>query len=450
MRSANRICSLRCYRFFKTMVSQFTSLVAAMSLWHAMPSVDAIIPPRTIAADASIGACKLAGDAVLGFDLEDSVVPAAGSGVVRGWMMFVDFPDAETEGYTAQGVYDNSVAKANAWYRTASYGRMSLNVSADVDRIYRMPKPSTAYDWANHGTSYNQMVFVEDALDAYMQAHGIAEAADLKSHLPEMDVLYVVTPSSTPNFDISYGTRYAAHTRSHNGTDGNVVEGTEVSKGYVVFGTGFFREETRSDGSGINPSKIFVHETAHTLGLPDYYPLAFGKTEGEYVGGFSIMGSIGEQAPDMFAFDKWRLGWLDDGAVQCVTKKGASSIHVLQALEADVVSGGVRAVMIPTSSTTALVAEARTTKGMDAPFCGVGVLLYTIDTKIPSGLGPVRVINTLDSELHWCGGYSLNEAPLSFVKYRSPSKTIEQFGITVTLMEHDESADTWTIKVDYV
>ncbi|KAK8131408.1 hypothetical protein PG984_007846 [Apiospora sp. TS-2023a] len=351
--------------------------------------------------------------------------------------MFIDFPDAEAGGYTP-------VPAASVWYQTSSYGRLSLNVSADVDRVYRMAKPSTAYDWANTGTSYHQMVLIEDALDAYMQAHGIVDAEDLPAHLPDMDVLYVVPPPSTPNFDTSYGTRFAAHTRSHNGTDGRVVEGAQVSKAYVAFGTGFFRQETREDGSGWDPAKVLVHETAHTLGLPDYYPMCYGRTEGEYVGGFSIMGAIGEQAPDMFAFDKWRLGWLDDSAVHCLTTKNSSTTHVLQPLEAD-----ADAVMIPTSSTTALVAEARTTKGNDASFCGIGVLLYTVDTKVRSGYGPVRVVNTLESELHWCGGYSLNEAPLSFVQYRSPSKTIEELGITVTLMEHDESADTWTIKVDY-
>ncbi|KAK7918507.1 hypothetical protein PG985_010381 [Apiospora marii] len=413
------------------MISQLSSVVAAIGLWHAMPS--------------AATACKLAGDAVFGFDLSEGVVPA-GSSVVRGWMMFVDFPDAEAAANTTQGVYDRSVAQASAWYQTSSYGRLSLDVNADVDRVYRMPNPSTAYDWANHGTSYNQVVFVEDALDAYMTAHGIAEADDLKARLPAMDVLYIVTPPSTPNFDISYGFRNPASTRSHNGTDGWVVGGAEVSKGFVVFGTGFYREETQADGSGVNPAKVFAHETAHTLGLPDYYPRGSLLTEGEYVGGFSIMGAIGEQAPDMFAFDKWRLGWLDDGAVHCVTNKGTSTTHVLQPLAAD---SGVRAVMIPTSSTTALVAEARTKRGVDASACGEGVLLYTIDTKIQQGDGPVRVVNTLDSDLRWCGGYSLNEAPLSFVKYRSSSKTIEELGITVTLMEHDESADTWTIKVDY-
>lgn len=435
------------------MISQLTSVVAAISLWHAMPSAATVIPPSASTVDPAIGACKIAGDSVLGFDLEDSVVPAA-SGLVRGWMMFVDFPDApaaDVAGYTAQGVYDSTAAQAGAWYRTASYGRLSLNVSADVNLIYRMPKPSTAYNWgATRGNNYNQMVLVEDALEAYMEAHGIAEAADLPSQLPGMDVLYVVPPPSTPDFVTSYGTRYPPQTRSHNGTDGNIVEGTAVAQGSVVFGTGFFGDETQSAGSGINPWKILVHETGHTLGLPDYYPTTgVGMTDGEYVGGFSIMGAIGEQAPDMFAFDKWRLGWLDDGAVRCVTDKGAST-HVLQPLEADASTGGVRAVMIPSSRTTALVAEARTTKGVDAAFCGIGVLLYTIDTKIQSGAGPVRVVNTLDSELHWCGGYSLNSAPLSFIQYRYPSMTIPELGITVTLMEHDEAADTWTIKVDYI
>ncbi|KAK8123974.1 M6 metalloprotease [Apiospora kogelbergensis] len=418
-------------------------------VWRARYAVGRHHPPLALAAaDTNVAACKLdagsGANSIRGFDLKGAV-PAA-SGEVRGWMMFVDFPDAQAAdaGYSAKGVYDSVVPPADPWFRTASNGRMSLNVSADVDRIYRMPKNSTAYHWDNMAATYGQMVFLEDALEAYMDANGIA-AEDIKSKLPDLDVLYVVPSPNAPNFRISYAPQWPPQTRSRNGTDGNIVEGETVARRAVTFGTNVYRDQGLSDGGGLKGWKMLVHETSHTLGLPDYYPLELTRLEGEFVGGFSIMGAIGEVAPDMFAFDKWRLGWMDDSAMQCITEKG-SSTHVLQPLAAD---SGVRAVMIPTSRTTALVAEARTPGASTPSPAPRACFFYTIDTEVVSGSGPVRVVDTLEQELHWCGGYSLNMAPLSFVELRSSSKTIKELGITVTLLEHDESADTWKIKVDY-
>lgn len=161
------------------------------------------------------------------------------------------------------------------------------------------------------------------------------------------------------------------------------------------------------------------------------------------------MGATFEQAPDMFGWDKWRMGWLADSAVHCITEKG-STTHVLAPLEKKADGPeSTQAVVVATSGTTVLVAEARTQNGVDAEACGTVVLLYTVDTKVVSGKGPVRVLSSLDVDLRWCGGYVNNLAPLSFTSPRKSSLTVEEWGVTVTLTEHDEATDSWTIKVDY-
>lgn len=112
-------------------------------------------------------------------------------------------------------------------------------------------------------------------------------------------------------------------------------------------------------------------------------------------------------------------------------------------------AGSTQAIMVATSGTTALVAEARTKNGVDDELCGPGVLLYTVNTSVPSCKGPVCILNNLDVDLHWCGGYVSNLAPLSFTSPRKSPLTMKEWGVTVTLTEHDEATDNWTIRVDY-
>ncbi|KAK7950952.1 uncharacterized protein PG986_006680 [Apiospora aurea] len=127
-----------------------------------------------------------------------------------------------------------------------------------------------------------------------------------------------------------------------------------------------------------------------------------------------------------------------------------STTHVLSPLEKKAEGpDSTQAAVVATSGTTLLVAEARTQNGVDDMLCGPGVLLYTVDTNMPSGHGPVRVVNGLDVDLRWCGGYPSNLAPLSCTSPRKSSLTVQEWGVTVTLTEHDEASDSWTIKVNY-
>ncbi|KAK6865359.1 hypothetical protein PG995_001887 [Apiospora arundinis] len=418
------------------MISKLAAAAAALSLWPGASAAYPSIPVLKDVIGGTANACKLAagpnGGKLAGFDLADNV---KSTGSIKGWMMFIDFPDAEGNGTDPQAIFDSHAPAAEAWYHTSSYEKLSLQISGDTKQIYRMPATTASYQWEGGISSFHLMNYVQDALDAYMKAHGGDASA-----FPEMDILYLVAPPSA-TFSNSYAYMYEPETRLPEGA-GNETVGTAVAHRAVAFGHDFHSE------FNARGYKVLVHETGHTFGLPDYYLTNGTGSLGDLVGGFSLMGATFEQAPDMFGWDKWRMGWLADSAVQCITEKG-STTHVLSPLEKPAESGSKQVVVVATSGTTMLVAEARTKNGVDNELCGPGVLLYTVDTNVASGQGPIRVLNGIDLDLRWCGGYVANLAPLSFTSPRKSSLTLEEFGVTVTLTEHNEATDHWTIKVDY-
>lgn len=100
--------------------------------------------------------------------------------------------------------------------------------------------------------------------------------------------------------------------------------------------------------------------------------------------------------------------------------------------------------MVPVNTNLSLLAEVRSRYGIEAAACGVGVLLCTCDTSIPTGLGPIRVIDSTpgsggcDPEI----GEERNDAPFELnAKYSSAT-----LGIDVTIV--DKAGHDYFIRVD--
>ena len=95
-------------------------------------------------------ACKLATvdnvDMSVGFDYNRDCAPSTGT--LNGFMIFVDFLDAEpAEGETPQALYDAVVPQSIEWYKQASHGALFLNITADFSKFYRMPASAASYGW---------------------------------------------------------------------------------------------------------------------------------------------------------------------------------------------------------------------------------------------------------------------------------------------------------------
>jgi hypothetical protein len=99
------------------------------------------------------------------------------------------------------------------------------------------------------------------------------------------------------------------------------------------------------------------------------------------------MGDILGHSPDHFAWFKWQLGWLTDSQITCLNFAGTEDA-VLTPLET---VGGRKAVVLRTGTRRVTVAEFRTYNGVNANACDAGILVYTINTAVPSLAGPVVV-----------------------------------------------------------
>ncbi|KAI2603335.1 M6 metalloprotease [Hypoxylon fragiforme] len=385
-------------------ITRLLRVAAQGLLWHATITSASQPQPR-----ADVSACKLAANSDVylsaGFGYEFNCAPSTGT--LRAFMLFIDFSDQQAD-ETAQSLHDFFLPAAADWFATASYGALSLNVTADTSGgFHRMPDTAVSYGFARGLTFEAHQKYIQDALLAY------------GATIPPTDVLYVIPTANAA--DIAFSPTFNSNVTTH--------DGVFVAKKAVTIGVDAFMDWGYL---------TLNHETGHTMCMPDYYPLDGGPT-GQYIGGWDLMGLISGPSPDFFAWDKWRLGWLKDEQVECVAAKG-STTHTLTPLEK---AGGAKAVVVKHSSTNALVAEYRTANALDAASCATGVLLYVVSTTVATGEGPVRVLDvTPDSG--GCADDELNDAPLSLKG--TDTFTFADWGVTVTILE--ESADEAKIKVD--
>ncbi|KAI1734532.1 M6 metalloprotease [Xylaria scruposa] len=365
--------------------------------WRICTVVATVLIANVPQASADVSACKLPADQNVylsaGFGYELNCAPSVGT--LSAFMIFVDFSDQVATESSPQVLHDFFLPAAADWYRTASYGALDLSVTADTSRFYRMPATAVSYNWNRGLTAEAHERYIQDALAAY------------NAPIPPVDVLYIVPTANAAaigNSETFIG-------------DVTTREGTYVAKKSTTFGV---------DGYRTWGSLVLNHETGHTMCLPDYYPFN-GSATGLFIGGWDLMGLISGPSPDYFAWDKWRLGWLVDDQFDCVTDVGVTT-HILSPLE---VSGGKKAVVVKHSDTEVLVAEVRSTMGLDTTSCATGVLLYTVSTITATGEGPVRVLDVTPSS-GGCAGDELNDATLT--SSGVSSYRFADWGVTITMV----------------
>lgn len=264
-------------------------------------------------------------------------------GALKGAMVFVDFEDKPAND-TIDSLYNLFMPSASDWYSTASYGRLKIEMQADTSKFYRMPNISTNYKW-DRG-DFDSDTYIAD----------VVKVLGRNSTFRDSDVLYIVPTRAAEHISFSPTSRFPV-----------ILENGVKMKTAVTFG---------QDVHLKYGFKTLNHETGHTMGLPDLYPSDSKKlARGAWVGGYDIMGLINGTSPDYFAWHKWKLGWLDDDQVDCVSAKGSSK-HVITPLEK---TGGVKAAAVKLNETKAFVVELRATAAYNAS-CSIGLVGYVINT----------------------------------------------------------------------
>ena len=264
-----------------------------------------------------------------------------------------------------------NLPRVQAFYKSMSYGKVTLNFSGQ-DRTIKLPGKSTDYI---DEKGKNERVFKLMKL-AYSEFLKLNPTRDF-------EVLVFALPREYANPSAGFA------------TDLSAISGDYWSD--VKIRVTWMGSLPHNWGDpDAPPWKVLAHEIGHNFGLADLYSVTDTETMNNYmgktIGPFDIMGSLSAKGNELSYWSRWLLGWLDDSQVACV-----ANLQTAQTIELSPVSTddkGTKGIVIPTSTSTALLVESRKAEGYDSTLSPdeVGLLVYKIDTKIGSGNGPIAVI----------------------------------------------------------
>jgi M6 family metalloprotease-like protein len=161
---------------------------------------------------------------------------------------------------------------------------------------------------------------------------------------------------------------------------------------------------TMLDGQSYEQSFPFLnltHEIGHLMGLDDLYNFdaanesarsgsksAF-ELQFKFMGLFDLMNWANGAGVELTAWNRWLIDLITDEQIRCLPS--TSTTTLLAPIE---VSGGVKGAVIPLSTTEAIVIESRRALRYDKNLSkeSEGALVYTVNTSISGGLGPMRIV----------------------------------------------------------
>ena len=328
------------------------------------------------------------------------------TGTVNATVIMVDFSDAPAT-MTPQAAFAK-ISGATATFSEVSYGQLNYAFNPQY-KWYRMSKPSTQYAPLNQSFSAHRAYIAE-----------AAALADSEVDFSTTDNIVILANPDARGLGMA-GPAFAAIRGN-----GLTLDGKYISNGTTsAYDLNYWK------------SIWLNHEITHAMGLVDVYAAtrenAANSYDGHrYVGEFSYMGfsSFEGNAPGLFAFERWNLGWIEDSQIVCSSAKEISQlITPVQS------AGGIKAVIVPLSRTKALVVESRRAIGLDSKIAKTGALVYIVDSSVQSGYGPVKIYPS-----------SVSTDPRYLQAPRAVGESVTVEGITVSVTSASSAGDTVLIK----
>lgn len=331
---------------------------------QAAPSPSPTLPPPTASPTPvpsptapPVQVCQRPSFANLGFGFPRSEHRLPSTGRVNVIVLFADFEDAPAT-RSPQEVFSILSPGAEQFFAAQSYGRFDLQLQPHFVWL-RLSQPSAHYG-NSLTTYYEHLAFLQEAID-------LADA-----ELDFSQVQAVVLLANPDAYEIAYGPTYTGFLDSGLSADGVIIpNGMTSGRDLLHWGHLWLN-----------------HEMGHSLGLPDLYAYDLQEFIFAYTGGYSVMGNIFGHAPELTAFERWQLGWLDDEQILCLPS-GVETEVSLTAIEQP---GGLKALVTPLDDSRLLVVESRRALGYDQALEQPGALVYIVDANISSGYGPMQVL----------------------------------------------------------
>lgn len=333
--------------------------------------------PTSSAAPAALpdGSCALSGSAEGAS--ETARTPggyARAHGRIRALTVLIDFPDARAR-ISPRARYGEFFPAVPDFYRTSSYGRLDYR-STPVLKWIRMSRSLPSYG-IRRGSSFRGAPASRSGWGGYPAlSKEIVRAVDRTVDFRKYDLVNVlITPNAGPP-----ATRTVLSVTFSGGD-----LGLRTNDGAPLRNVSFIW----SRQTGTSAFRVLNHENAHSFGLPDLY-FTDGRENPHPVGHWDPMDVDWGPDNDFLGWHKWKLGWLAPGQVHCVDRPGSVTEHRLTPTS---IRGGTKIAVIPVSRSSAYVVEARARGPLDPTVCRPGVLVYRVSADVPSGRGPMRVMD---------------------------------------------------------
>ena len=290
-------------------------------------------------------------------------------------VILVEFPDYNhTAGSVSatQGQFDsllfsdkllggviNPTGSMTDFYREDSYGK--LYITGEVFGWYMMPKTLSYYIGFDNGLSRG----AELAADAAIAANADVDYRDFKSDDGLLHGLVIV--HAGPGAEGG-----AANIWSHRGNINTALQLDSISIADYIM------NPEENPGGGMSAIGVFCHEYGHTLGLPDFYDIAYNPGSNG-LGNWALMASGNYNGQSrlpshMCTFSKWSLGFMH--ATTLPTNVSQATIPPLStdSVAYAIVPGGGMV-----NGPQYWIVENRQPYGFDAGLPGSGLLIYHID-----------------------------------------------------------------------
>jgi len=279
----------------------------------------------------------------------------------------VDFPDKIGGTKSPKELNQNLTSSVEKFWTAQSTNPVKFEWNWSADWV-RMPNSINSYSL---GGSFFQGKFNPDAYFNF--AKEIISKTDSNIDFTGVNFLFIVFPSGVKNEEI--GT-FLVHTQGTYSTrEGNIFN--------LIMA-----------GGDYNSANTYIHEFGHALGLTDIrdtLDVGNQKSDGMY---YDIMNN--STYPELLVWHRYLLGFLENSQIHCISSTDTSTHWLVPVASA---SKQVKGIIIPLSSTEAVIVESRRAIGFDTALSSrsdlVGAVVYTLDSRIPYRRTPVKVAQVL-------------------------------------------------------
>ena len=397
-----------------------------------------IAPARASIADCKIKNLDNVSHQEVGWPRDPDTLPSKGK--VKFLILAVDFEDSPASNFKVSELPNRlQLATVSGFYNAVS-NEIFQPIFDLYPSVVRLPKNSEKY-----GDSASSDVLVGNEYASHLITHDALNQIESKLDINQfLAVIVVVTGghSLSGQVALALSTDHVPEDKVPGNINNEIVLG-----------------EKSLDNQDIYEWRVIVHEINHLLGIPDLYLYSKdGYWQAKTPGPFGQLGYLrGESSSDSLAYNRWIRGWLAESQVLCV--KNLISSKTFQIQQQKINSGKYELILYRISDTKVIAFESPRNKGFASSTYPNSILIYSIDSEIPVGEGPVRLIAKVNATTSKPLSPSLPDwerfktaalLPGDWVKFQGmvfvnkPLKTIEKYVDLAILTGKDANPTTIT------